>query len=104
MRATSEAVLWSGILRAGQEPLDLCPRPQPDDLLTLCTLSQYLYDLRPRPPFVTPHPNGIQLGSKCGLYQGLAQQTSWFAHKREGFGPPLFDPGLDTVGPCGIEE
>ena len=48
--------------------------------------------------------NGIQLGSKCGLYQGLAQQTSWFAHKREGFGPPLFDPGLDTVGPCGIEE
>jgi integrase/recombinase XerD len=25
-------------------------------------------------------PNGIQLGSKCWLYQGLAQQTSWFAN------------------------
>ena len=56
------------------------------------------------PTKMRSNPNGIQLGSKCGLYQGLAQQTSWFAHKREGFGPPLFDPGLDTVGPCGIEE
>jgi hypothetical protein len=41
--------------------------------------------------------NSIQLGSKCGLSQGLAQQTSWFAHKREGFGPPLFDSGLDGL-------
>src|SRR6266850_4502627 len=48
--------------------------------------------------------NGIQLGSKCGLYQGLAQQTSWFAHKREGFGPPLFDSGLDAVRTYGIDE
>jgi hypothetical protein len=49
-------------------------------------------------------PNGIQLGSKCVLYQGLAQQTSWFAHKREGFGPPLFDSGLDAVRTYGIDE
>jgi hypothetical protein len=48
-------------------------------------------------------PNGIQLGSKCVLYQGLAQQTSWFAHKREGFGPPLFDSGLDAVRTYGID-
>ena len=48
--------------------------------------------------------NGIQLGSKCALYQGLAQQTSWFAHKREGFGPPLFDSGLDAVQTYGIDE
>ena len=48
--------------------------------------------------------NGIQLGSKCVLYQGLAQQTSWFAHKREGFGPLLFDSGLDAVRTYGIDE
>jgi hypothetical protein len=48
--------------------------------------------------------NGIQLGAKCVLYQGLAQQTSWFAHKREGFGPPLFDSGLDAVRTHGIDE
>src|SRR5882724_6285971 len=55
-------------------------------------------------PNVGSYANGIQLGSKCVLYQGLAQQTSWFAHKREGFGPPLFDSGLDAVRTYGIDE
>ncbi len=48
--------------------------------------------------------NGIQLVSKCLLHQGLTQCPTWFRHEGEGFGPPLFDPGLDTVGPCGIDE
>ena len=48
--------------------------------------------------------NGIQLGSKCLLYQGPAQHTSWFAHKGEGLGPPLFDSGLDAVRTHGIDE
>jgi CO/xanthine dehydrogenase Mo-binding subunit len=69
-------------------------------------------DYEPLPPILDPleaaredsNPNGIQLGSKCVLYQGLAQQTSWFAHKREGFGPPLFDSGLDAVRTYGIDE
>lgn len=38
------------------------------------------------------------------LYQGRPQQTSWFAHKREGFGPPLVDSGLDAVRTYGIDE
>src|SRR5262249_4023335 len=42
--------------------------------------------------------NGIQLGSKCLLHQSLTQCPTWFRHEGEGFGPPLFDPGLDTVG------
>jgi hypothetical protein len=48
--------------------------------------------------------NGSQLGSKCMLYQGLAQHSSWFAHKREGFGPPLFDSGLEAMRTYGIDE
>jgi putative transposase len=48
--------------------------------------------------------NGIQLGSKCLLPQGLTQCTTCFCHEGEGFGPPLFDPGLDTIGPYGIDE
>src|SRR5712692_5491823 len=48
--------------------------------------------------------NGIQLVSKCLLHQGLTQCPTWFRHEGEGFGPPLFDPGLDTVGPRRIDE
>ena len=48
--------------------------------------------------------NGIQLVSKCLLHQGLTQCTTWFRHEGEGFGPPLFDPGLDTVGPRRVDE
>jgi hypothetical protein len=48
--------------------------------------------------------NGIQLGSKWVLHQGLTQCTTCFCHEGEGFGPPLFDPGLDTIGPYGIDE
>ena len=49
-------------------------------------------------------PNGIQLVSKPVLQHGLTQCTTCFSHEREGFGPPLFDPRLDTVGPRGIDE
>jgi hypothetical protein len=48
--------------------------------------------------------NGIQLVSKCLLHQDLTQCTAWFCHEGEGFGSPFFDPGLDTVRPCGIDE
>jgi hypothetical protein len=48
-------------------------------------------------------PNGIQLGSKCLLPQGLTQCTTCFCHEGEGFGPPLCDPGLDPIGPYGMD-
>ena len=48
--------------------------------------------------------NGIQLVSKCLLHQGLPQCTTRLRHEGEGFGAPLFDPGLDTVGPRRIDE
>ena len=50
------------------------------------------------------HQNGIQLVSKCLRHQGLTQCMTWFRHEGEGFGPPLFDPGLDTVGPRRVDE
>jgi hypothetical protein len=53
---------------------------------------------------VRVNPNGIQLVSKCMLYQGLTQHTSWFTHTGEGFGPPLFDSGLNAVRTRGIDE